>query len=100
MSLRNHYLSDDFYEHTVVLSLSLTVQSLIVTTMLVLWWNLAFSLFYAAVLAVKGHERSHGHSREGTFKITELRLMIAVNATWQGEQCVFMFNFLSVVSAL
>nr|XP_022333232.1 uncharacterized protein LOC111130448 [Crassostrea virginica] len=53
--------------------------------MLVLWWNLAFSLFYAAVLAVKGHERSHGHSREGTFKITELRLMIAVNATWQGE---------------
>lgn len=62
----------------------------------VIWMNTAYIIVNVFVLSVRGHglENKSAFPKTENFKITEIQFMIAVNATWQGEQCVYIFIFM------
>lgn len=61
----------------------------------VIWMNTAYIIVNVFVLSVRGHglENKSAFPKTENFKITEIQFMIAVNATWQGEQCVYIYIY-------
>lgn len=62
----------------------------------VICMNTAYIIVNVFVLSVRGHglENNSAFPETENFKITEVQFMIAVNATWQGEQCVYIFIYI------